>query len=55
MTNWRSDAEVSLHYFVPTFTSGLKVSEVAHDHQVKKYVVEDLHVKNSSDTWHGNS
>lgn len=37
--------------------SGLNVSEVAHDHQVqvKKYVVEELHLKNSSDTWHGKS
>jgi hypothetical protein len=34
---------------------GLQVSEVAHDHQVqvKKYVREELHLKNSSDTWHG--
>ena len=31
------------------------MSEVAHDHQVqvKKYVREELHLKNSSDTWHG--
>lgn len=34
---------------------GLRVSEVAHDHQVqvKKYIIEELHLKNSSDTWHG--
>lgn len=34
---------------------GLRVTEVAHDHQVqvKKFVVEELHLKNSSDTWHG--
>ena len=31
------------------------MSEVAHDHQVqvKKYVVDELCLKNSSDTWHG--
>ena len=36
--------------------SGLKVTEVAHDHQVqvKEYVTQELHLKNSSDTWHGN-
>ena len=31
------------------------MSEVAHDHQVqvKKYVREELHLKNTSGTWHG--
>lgn len=31
------------------------MTEVAHDHQVqvKKYVVDELKLKNSSDTWHG--
>ena len=34
---------------------GVKVMEVAHDHQVcvKKFVTEELGVINSYDTWHG--
>ena len=35
--------------------AGLKVDEVAHDYQVqvKKYVCDELHLRNSFDTWHG--
>ena len=34
---------------------GLNVVEVAHDiqHQVGRYVREELHMVNSFDTWHG--
>ncbi len=34
---------------------GLKVVEVAHDNcsSVKNYVVQDLNLINSYDTWHG--
>ena len=34
---------------------GLKIGEVAHDHQVsvKNYVTNELHLINSYDTWHG--
>lgn len=36
-------------------SSGLNVTEVAHDSQVqvKKYVCEELGLLNSYDTWHG--
>ena len=35
------------------FRAGLKVDEVAHDYQVqvKKYVCDDLSLRNSFDTW----
>ena len=35
--------------------AGLKVVEVAHDYQpqVQKYVVDELKLLNSYDTWHG--
>ena len=34
---------------------GLDIREIAHDYQlqVKKYIVEDLKLLNSYDTWHG--
>ena len=37
------------------FMVGLNVVEVAHDYQpaVKKYIVDDLGMVNSFDTWHG--
>ena len=36
-------------------TTGLNVVEVAHDfqQQIKRYIVEDLKMLNSFDTWHG--
>ena len=35
--------------------AGLKVDEVAHDYQVQvlKYVCDELHLRNSFNTWHG--
>ena len=41
--------------FVHIYFAGLKVVEVAHDYQpqVQKYVVDELKLINSYDTWHG--
>ena len=46
------DSEFSSLFYTCT---GLNLTKVAHDHQVqeKKYVVDELKLKNSSDTWHG--
>ena len=39
------------------YCKGLNITEVAHDNSasVKSYIVEDLQLKNSYDTWHGKS
>ena len=39
------------------YCKGLNITEVAHDisASVKSYIVEDLQLKNSYDTWHGKS
>ena len=39
------------------YCKGLNITEVAHDNSalVKYYIVEDLQLKNSYDTWHGKS
>ena len=46
--NWTGMVASTVHV-------GVKVTEVAHDHQVcvKKFVTEELGVINSYDTWHG--
>ena len=45
----------NLHVHIIILFTGLKVVEVAHDYQaqVQKYVVDELNLTNSYDTWHG--
>ena len=46
-----------VHSLCSVCVIGLNITEVAHDcqAQVKKYIIDDLGMVNSFDTWHGNS